>query len=236
MPTTTVPLLPCLDVSRTVEFYSALGFTATHEQTRPYLYLAFTHADFEIHFKEPAPHLDPDDELSGGALVLVDDVADFHKGFVAGLRSYYGRVPTTGLPRITRLRPGQTRFRLYDPSGNCVVFILHDEPEIEYGGARTLSGLVKALDKARIFRDFKDDDALAARALDAALNRYRHNASRIDIARALADRAELAIALGDGEVADRMRAELAALALMDDERAQLAAELTALRDIELWMG
>jgi len=38
---TTVPLLPCSDVSSTLEFLQALGFQVTYEMTRPYLYLAF---------------------------------------------------------------------------------------------------------------------------------------------------------------------------------------------------
>ena len=235
MPTTTVPLLPCLSLAGTVEFYTALGFIVSHEQEKPYLYLALVLDDFEVHFKEPAPHLDAGDELSGGCLVMVDQVAGFHDQFVAGLRSHYGRVLATGLPRLTRLRPGQTRFCLYDPSGNCLIFINRDEPDVEYGGASTLSGLAKALENVAIFRDFKNDDVLAARALDAALRRHRADASRVDVARALADRAELATVLADRGLADTLRAELADMALTHDERARLRPELAALDQIDHWL-
>lgn len=235
MATTTVPLLPCVDLGRTVDFYTALGFDISHRQTRPYLYLALRLDDIEVHFKEAAPRLDPTDEVSGGCLVVVDDVAEFHRGFAAGLRRRYGRVLPTGLPRLTRLRPGQSRFCLFDPSGNCVVFINRDEPGIEYGGSSALSGLAKAHDNVRIFRDFKNDDVLAARALDAALNRHRDTASRVEVARALADRAELAVALDEPVVADQMRSELAAMALTEAERMQIASELAALEAIVRWM-
>ena len=236
MSTTTIPLLPCLDAESTVSFYEALGFTVSHRQSRPYLYLALTYTDVEVHFKEPSPHLDPVDELSGGALVMVDDVTGFHPDFAAGLKRRYGRVLATGLPRLTRLRPGQSRFRVYDPSGNSLIFVNRDEPDVEYGGSSALSGLAKAHDNVRIFRDFKNDDVLAARALDTALTRYRASASRVEVARALADRAELAVALDDREFADHVRRDLEAMALSDDECTQLGAELTALDQIEQWMS
>lgn len=234
MAVTTVPLLPCIDPDRTVDFYEALGFRVGHRQDRPYLYVTLALGDVELHFKEPAPGLDPAAELSGGTLVLVDAVGPFHRAFVTGLRDRYGRLLATGLPRLTRLRAGQTRFTVYDPSGNSVVFIDRDEPGIEYGGSRDLSGLARALDNVRILRDFKNDDALAARALDVALDRHRADAPRLDLAKALADRAELAVALGDS--AEVHRRELAQMTLTDAERADAATELEALAQIDEWMA
>lgn len=234
MTATTVPLLPCLDPDGTVEFYQALGFSIGHRQDRPYLYLVLKLEDIEMHLKDAPSTLDPAEENSGGFLVFVDDAAPFHARFVEGLQRCYGRVPVAGLPRITRLRPGQSRFCLYDPSGNCVIVINRDEPEIEYGGSSALSGLAKAHDNARIFRDFKNDDVLAARTLDAALRRHGGEASRLDVARALADRAELAVVLDD-DTATARRGELATLDLTAEERAQLGPELTALEQIERWV-
>jgi hypothetical protein len=236
MTATTIPLLPCTAADATVEFYAALGFDTSDRQTKPYLYMAFKLADIGLHFKDAAPHLDPGDELSGGCLVLVDDVTGYHRDFTDRLRAHYGRVPATGLPRLTRLRPGTTRFCLFDPTGNCIVFINRDEPEIEYGGSSALSGLAKALDNVRIFRDFKNDDILAARALDTALRRHRDNAPRLDVARALADRVELAIALGDQAGADAVRSELDAMALTAEERDHIAPELQAIADLERWLA
>ncbi len=236
MTTTTVPLLPCAAPDATVAFYEALGFTNSHRQDRPYLYMAFTLDDIEVHFRSSSPALDPAEEISGGFLVLVDDVAPVHHQFAIALRSRLGRVPVTGRPRLTRLRQGQTRFCIYDPSGNSVIVINRDEPEVEYGGSPRLSGLAKAHDNVRIFRDFKNDDVLAARALDTALRRFGGHAPRLDLARAHADRAELAVALGDREQADASRSLLEELTLTDDETALLATELDALNRIEGWMG
>lgn len=163
---------------------------------------------------------------------MVDDVASFHVRFVDGLRRRMGRVPVVGLPRLTRLRPGQTRFCIYDPSGNCIAVINRGEPDVEYGGSTQLSGLARAHDNVRIFRDFKNDDALAARALDTALRRHGGTASRLDLARAVADRAELAVALGDHAQAAASRAALTEMTLTEDEEAQLSSELVALERIE----
>lgn len=235
MTTTTVPVLPCTDPDATVAFYEALGFRVTDRQGRPYLYVALTLDDIEVHFKAAPSGLDAAEENSGGFLAFVDDVAPVHARFVEALRARLGRVPATGLPRLTRLRPGQTRFCIYDPSGNSIVVINRDEPDIEYGGSRELAGLAKAHDNVRIFRDFKNDDALAARALDTALSRYGADAPRLDLARAHADRAELAVALGDRAQADASRAELSAMILSDSERLSLSSEFAALEQIEGWM-
>jgi len=168
--------------------------------------------------------------------VMVDVVEGLHRDFTSGLRRRYGRVPAQGLPRLTRLRPGQTRFCLYDPSGNCIVFIERDEPAIEYGGASEMSGLTKALDNVRILRDYKNDDVLAARALDVALRRHGASASRLDVARAIANRIELAIALGDFDGADARRDDLSAMALNAGERAEIDDDLRAIHEIERWLS
>jgi hypothetical protein len=234
--TTSVPLLPCVHVDATIEFYGALGFDTADQQTKPYLYLAFSLADIQLHFTEPAPQLDPGDERSGGCLVFVDEVESHHRTFTDRLRAHYGRVPASGRPRLTRLRPGATRFKLCDPSGNSIVFIGRGEPDIEYGGSSALSGLTKALDNVRIFRDFKDDDALAARALDTALRRHRDAAPRVEVARALLQRVELAIALDDAVTADVVQADVDAMALTADERALLAADLRAIDELRRWLA
>ncbi|KAA0113731.1 glyoxalase [Mycolicibacterium sp. P9-22] len=229
-------MLPCTAPQSTVEFYETLGFDISDQQTKPYLYLAFRFDGVELHFKEAAPSLDISHELTGGCLFFVDAVAEYHDAFSDRLRRRHGRIPTKGLPRIERLRPGQTRFQILDPSGNCIVFINRAEADIEYGGSAALSGLAKAHDNVRIFRDFKNDDELAARALDTALRRYCDTASRVDLARALADRVELAIALEDTETEATAAAALEEMALTGAEREAIATELAAIARLRQWLA
>ncbi|WP_459546795.1 VOC family protein [Nocardia sp. X0981] len=232
---TAVPVLPTHDLTRTLEFYATLGYTVTHEQSRPYAYGAVTAYDCDLHFHAAAPG-DEGGERTG-CLVMVDDVAARHRAFTAALREKYGRVPARGSGRLTRLRPGQTRFSLIDPDGNWITYIERNEPpKLEYGGAAELTGLAKVLDNARILRDFKSDDRAAERALEAGLRRYGAEAGRLERARAHAALAELAIALGKPDKAAARRADLAALELTDAERGELADELRAADDLAEWLA
>lgn len=223
---TAVPLLPCSSAQETLGFYQALGFEITHQQTRPYLYLALRRSGFDVHFSKPPQGHDPSREDGGGCLVLVDTVAPYHAAFTQAMRAAYGKVLAAGRPRITRFRPGQTRFTLIDPSGNSLIYIQRDEPaELEYGGSKKLHGLAKALDNARILREFKNDDRAAFRAVRSGLRRHGAQARPVEQALALATLIELATVLGDqAEIDVRMR-ELRTIQLTDAELQRVENEL-----------
>ncbi|MFJ3905339.1 glyoxalase [Streptomyces sp. NPDC090025] len=208
----TVPVLPCVSVPETLEFYRALGFVTTYEQTRPYVYLALSYSGFQLHFGKAPEHLDPSREDGGGCLVMVDAVAPYHAAFSTAMRAAYGKVLGTGRPRITRHRKGASRFTLVDPSGNSLIFIQRDEPaELEYGGSRKLKGLARALDNARILSEFKNDDRTAVKALTVALGRYGDTAPHDELVRAHEFLVELTTALGEPEEAAAWQGRLAAL-------------------------
>jgi hypothetical protein len=170
---TTIPVLPCVSPEDTLDFYQALGFEVTHEQKSPYVYLAVRRGGFDLHF-QGIKGLDPKESFSA-CLVIVPEVESYHRAFADALRGKYGKVPTAGIPRITRLREGQSRFTVVDPSGNSVIYIRRDEPEM---GSRKpeenekRSGLAKAIATAAVLRDSKTDDAAAAKVLDVALAKY----------------------------------------------------------------
>lgn len=227
MADTAVPLLPSSDLTRTLDFYRTLGYTVTHEQTRPYIYGAVIAHDCELHFTAAPKNGGP----AAGCLVMVDDVADRHRAFTEALRGRYGKIPATGFGRITRFRPGQSRFTLIDPDGTSIIYIQRGEPDVEHGGSTQLDGLTRVLDNARILRDFKNDDKSAERALEAGLRRFGARATPIELGRALAALAELAVASGEPDKAAARRADLAALELTDAERVELARELDAATDL-----
>jgi hypothetical protein len=132
-----------------------------------------------------------------------------HETFAGRLRAALGRVPDRGFPRISRMRPGQTRFTLTDVAGNSVIFIKRgpeDEAAAEEYKQPGLTPLQRAVAVAARLRDYHNDDAAAAKALDSVLAR-RKEASP-DYARALAVRLELAEALDDPERAGELRAQL----------------------------
>jgi catechol 2,3-dioxygenase-like lactoylglutathione lyase family enzyme len=225
---TAIPVFPCASPDETLEFYETLGFEVTHRQTKPYVYLAVKRGGLDLHFfggGKPDPQ-------SGSAtcLVMVDEVGPHHQAFAAALKEKLGRVPTAGLPRITRLKPGQRRFTLVDPTGNSIIFIARDEPDYEYPDKEKwakLSPMERALETAANFRDMRGMDASAAKALDLALSR-NPNAAPIERARVLAARAELAAAMGEDERARSARAELDRIALSEEERERYRDELRAM--------
>ncbi|AUX33900.1 MULTISPECIES: hypothetical protein [Sorangium] len=229
---TTIPVLPCVSMPETLAFYGALGFEVTHQQTRPNVYAATRRGDVHLHFMG-LKRLDPREAYST-CLVLVPEVERLHETFSEGLRRAYGKVPVSGFPRISRMKKGQSRFTVVDVAGNSVIFIRRDAPDDDdeaAAGSRSDSRLGRALRAAARLRDFKNDDAAAAKVLDVALARKEADAP-LERARALAARLELAVALGEEARARALRAELDEAPLSEEERAQIRPLLDAVDALE----
>ncbi|WP_437805906.1 hypothetical protein [Sorangium sp. So ce1078] len=233
---TTIPVLPCVSMRDTLAFYGALGFEVTHQQTTPNVYAATRRGDVHLHFMG-LKKLDPRESYST-CLVLVTDVERLHGTFAEGLRQAYGKVPIAGFPRISRMKKGQSRFTVVDVAGNSVIFIKRGAPD-DYdegaAGSRSDSRLGRALRAAARLRDFKNDDAAAAKVLDAALARKEADAP-LERARVLAARLEIAVALGEEARARTLRAELDEAPLSEEERAQIKLQLDAVDALERSQG
>ena len=187
---TAIPLLPCASLDGVVSFYTALGFEVTERQERPNPYAATRWHGADVHLYEENSH---DAHQGNICLLIVSEVEELHARFCDALRGYLGRVPRTGLPRITRMRPGQTRFTVVDPAGNSIIYIRRGEknPHDETRRMSTsLSLLGKAIRNAEVLRGFKNDDVAAARVLTAAIARAT-DAAPHELARAAAMLAEL---------------------------------------------
>ncbi|XXX72133.1 hypothetical protein WMF30_31255 [Sorangium sp. So ce134] len=230
---TTIPVLPSVSMPETLAFYGALGFEVTHQQTTPNVYAATRRGDVHLHFMG-LKRLDPREAYST-CLVLVPEVERLHETFSEGLRHAYGKVPVSGFPRISRMKKGQSRFTVVDVAGNSVIFIRRGAPD-DYdegaAGSRSNSRLGKALRAAARLRDFKNDDAAAAKVLDVALARKEEADAPLERARALAARLEIAVALGDASRARALRAELDEAPLSEEERAQIRPQLEAVDALE----
>ncbi|GAB2537818.1 VOC family protein [Nocardia heshunensis] len=190
MAAVSIPVLWGGDLPETLDFYRTLGYKVTYEMTRPYTYGVVERDGFELHFG-PTPKGLSGEEAHVGCLVLLDEVEGLHAEFKTALRARYGRVPDKGAPRITRFRPGQTRFTVVDPVGNSVIYIQRDESDVEYGGSKQLEGLARVLDNARILSEMKNDDKAAIRVLETGLRRFGASAPGEDKERALAMLAEI---------------------------------------------
>ncbi len=224
---TVTPILKAADAEATRTFYEAAGFAITYWQDRPYLYGAVERGNIRLHFvKGKSP---------GIVLVNVPRVAPYHKVFADGLRALYGRMPLAGFPRISRLWSWHTRFRLFDPTGNELIVVDEDEPEIDYDAwDASLSPLRQALTNVEFLRDVYTDDKAAAKLLDKKLLEFP-DATPVDQARALGIRAELALAMGDADKLVEVRKLLASIPLSAAEYAEHREYLEAADSLEQWM-
>lgn len=240
-----IPVFSCTSLEKTLRFYRSLEVEITHEQTSPYVYGAIQWGSTSIHFHGDRK-MNP--EKSSSCLIMVDDVETPYRIFIENLRKTYNGLPVSGLPKITRFRKGHTRFTMYDPDGNTIQFISKSESEYNYESnaaegeentfGRTLSGisnnqsaLMKAFETAVFLRDTYHNDKAASKKLDRAIEHCKSSAP-IELARAMAARAELAVALDDPKTADDFLKKLGQIDLTKNEKELFEDELKAALELK----
>lgn len=187
---TTVPVLPCKAIGETLEFWGNMGFTTTYRQDRPYQYGVVERNGHQLHFVR-VKGADPG---YTGCLMMVENVEQAHSDFCNALKTQLGRVPNTGIPRISRMRPGQSRFTVTDVSENSVIVIqIGEKDQVEYEDAdpATLTPLQKAISLALRLRDFKEDYPAAMKVIETAIGKMAEDESAMDREKALEIRRSL---------------------------------------------
>lgn len=227
----TVPVLFAASLDETLDFWEALGYEKTYYQKSPYGYGVMSRGEYGLHFIQQT--LKPE-ENPISCLVIVTDVELVHQNFSKALKGKLGRVPNKGLPRITRIRLGQTRFTVTDPSGNSVTFIKFgdedEEMKVNSEQRGDQSPMEFAISRAKRFRESKLDLSGAAKILDVALERYGGE-SPLLIARALLLRAEIALDVEETAIARANLEKLRELTLSAEDRASLNSEIERLNEI-----
>ncbi len=183
-----IPQLPCRSIDEVTEFYEALGFCVTYRQVRPNPYVAFRREDLEMHFFA-IEGFDVTDSY-GACALYVPDTGALYRAFADGLRAAYGKVPVSGIPRITaprrRKNDGRrTGFTMVDPGGNWIRVFNHPEkPEPVPAPPPTANRLATTLENAVVLGDSKGDTAQAVKILDATLAREGERAHPVDLVEA----------------------------------------------------
>lgn len=217
----TIPCLPTISIEEALPFWQTLGFEVTYQQKAPNSYAVIQRGSYALHLFG-LKGLIPQDNYST-CLIIVPEVEQLHQTFKESLRDFLGKAPSSGIPRLSRMKPGQTRFTITDPSGNSVIYIKGGQEDQkaadEYKKADQTS-LQKAINVAARLSDFKLDDAAAAKVLDNALARDKLPPG-IDRAKALVARIELAQALNQESLAATLTDELQQIPLSDKERHEL---------------
>jgi hypothetical protein len=208
----TVPLLPCRELDDVVPFYEALGFRVTYRQAKPNPIVSFRREDVDLMFFGVAG-FEPKDSM-GSCLLIVPDTRALFEEFAAGLRAHYGRLPISGIPRITRprvRRGGGGGFSVVDPGGNWIR--VHTEQDgqdpDERPAARPLELVVQAAARQA---DARGEDRVAIGMLRNGLDRHpdASDAERLPI---LAYLAELLVRVGDRDEAAEVLGTIARLDL-----------------------
>lgn len=225
-----IPILPCRSLDDVAGFYAALGFAVTYRQERPNPYLCLTRGTLDLHFFA-LDTFDPAQSM-GSAILLTADPGALFDEFAAGLRAAYGRLPLTGLPRITRPRRKQgtaSGFSVVDPGGNWLrVAAEREEPASTDTPAA--GRLERVLRSAARQGDARGDVAAAIGVLEAGLVRYA-DAPPAERVGALAYLAELQSRLPDVAAARATLDRLAALPLTAAEREQFSGEQDAAAEV-----
>lgn len=189
----THPILPCPDLDEAVDFYSALGFAPTYRQRKPNPYAVVELDDIIVHLAE-IKGFDPSTSYAS-VIVTVPALDTLHVSFREGLRSRYTKIPTSGIPRLLRIRSKSgtaTGFSVVDVGGNWLRFYAAGSSEDEPPRV----GLGRVIDVAARQGDSLGDEARAIAVLDAGLLRHPDAPERQE---AIEYRAELLERLGSDD-------------------------------------
>jgi len=217
------PILPCPDLDEAIGFYESLGFTRTYRQVRPNPHAVVALDEMAVHLSE-IPAFDPAGSYAS-VIVVVPDPDGLYRAFAAGLRRAYGRLPVSGIPRITRPRKRYgtvAGFSLIDVGGNWLR--VQRAGDTEEAADRAEAGLGRIIEVAARLGDSHGDVPGALKTLEGGLRRFP-DAPPVDRARALLFRAELAVRIGDRALAQSSLAEMREIELGEDERAQVEEEV-----------
>jgi catechol 2,3-dioxygenase-like lactoylglutathione lyase family enzyme len=239
VPTTTViPALPCRDLDDSLPFYRALGFEVTYRQERPNPYAVVRRDEIELHLFG-VPGFDPAESMHT-VIVLVPDTGALHAAFAAGLREAFGKVPVSGIPRMTRPRKMQGMrggFMVVDPGGNWLRIIRQrTESDSDPDGgpqdrpAEEEGRLGRVVAAAARQADSHGDEAAGIRMLLTGLARHA-DAPPAQRLPALVYLTELHVRTGDRDAAAAVLAQIGELELTAADREAHAADLAVAAEL-----
>ena len=231
----TIPILPSGDIDDSIRFYEALGFERTYRQQRPNPYAVVARDDIQIHLFG-LEDFDPE-RSHGNVIVAVPDPDELYEAFAVGLRASYGKLPSTGIPRILRPRKklGTVRgFSVVDPGGNWLRISKLGDTEEDADHEKT-TGLARVIDVAARLGDSKGDHVVAIRTLDDGLSRFADSPAA-DRVRALLYRAELAVRLNDGVKATASLHEAQVVELTEADQAALDGDIAHVTELVAGIG
>lgn len=231
---TMIPALPCHSINETLEFYVALGFEITYQQSRPNNYLAVKRGGIELHFFT-MKGFDPAGNYST-CIVISPDLEGAYTHYREALRRKYGKYPTSGTPRITRLHTrtdGGRGFNIVDVAGNWIRFaeIMEVEPREGTIPPDAESKLGYLLHTANVLLHSHGSPEKAAKVLDNALSQLEEG-SPVEQVKVLVARANVAAIQEEVALAKQWLAQAKGISVNGEEAAMLDETLQWMEEIE----
>lgn len=221
-----IPLFECdYNIFDThLEFYTAMGFDIIYYQKAPYRYASIEKDGIgEIGFYGARKF--KEEGNIGGCYVQVPNVREVFEELKANLKEYYGKIPSKGTPRISRLNKTAEDWRvnITDPSGNTIIIgeSLGDSQELmdaEEKRVKTLkSKFEKAYTQAYRFAYSKEDFLAARNTMEAAFAKLNDEISNELLFKAKVLQTEIFLSLSQKEKAKYAIQEADHIDLTKDE-------------------
>lgn len=225
------PMLPSENIDESVTFYKSLGFEIVRDETFPYRFAEVRDGDFWLLTSSYAQF---GGKKAFGALILnVTDLGKFYDRFADNLRNNLGAIPLSGFPRLSRRSRDGSQFRVFDPFGNMLIYMDKSYSPPLYLEAQDRTEEI--LNQVWFLRDIYSNDRAAANILDRALEETKDD-SGIGRARLLAARSEIAVAVGEWDLASKLEEMVSRISLQDSDFQMFAEELTASQHLRKWAG
>jgi predicted enzyme related to lactoylglutathione lyase len=224
MSSSVIPLydIPYREFDEVLLFYSALGFEMVYYQKAPYRYASMKKTDLvEIGF---FGNKDFSEAHPNGCFIVVEDIDSVYQELKSQLKEYYGKIPTKGKPRFSRLNrtAEDVRVNITDPCGNTLTIgqPLGDSQKLmdeEEKRVKNLSSrFEKAYAQAYRYAYSKEDFSASNNLISAALNRSQEPLTEAMIYKAKVLQLECSLALDLESKVSLLVKELKTLAIPED--------------------
>lgn len=237
----TIPIFDCdydlFDLH--LEYYTALGFEMTYYQKAPYRFASVEKDIAEFSFYG-VKNFDENGK-QGGCYVAVPNVREVYEDLRKNLKAYYGKIPSKGMPRFSRLNKTAEdwRFNITDCSGNTIIVgesfgdsTALMEAEEERVNAQS-SKFEKAYAQAYRFAFSKEDFMAARNTLEAAFRKFKEQISNTLLFKAKVLQTEVFFSLDQNDKAKETLLELNDVKLTEAEKESLIDVIDRYEELKL---
>lgn len=236
-----IPLLPCVSIKETLEFYQAIGSEITYQQKAPNNYIGLKLKNIEIHFFR-MKQIKPEANFSSSYLV-VDEIDAFYNLCRDGLKKLYNKIPIKGIPRINQIKDmptyGVRQFIIVDPSGNYLrigqAIPKTDSVLFEENGKKPQKGtvLTKAYELADRLANGKEDLEASIKVIDKVLSEEKDSNELVCIFKIIILRIDIAHKMDDIKTMKQMIKKGKEVFNQLDERNLLKEDIASFRRLTL---